>query len=322
MHHGRVFRIAQNLQRNQHQRRVPGRTASPVKAPAAGGDDSRKRSVCPLRVQNILYPLAVSRYRVIIREHLLGGQLRVARPAVLLPMRTVRRNVHIIGQSRPDTRLVDPVQHLIAAGKSSDLFQVGMDKTGFDFKGFRCLIPCCLHFHIAESVIGEARLKLFKAVFPHGFPAADIFIRMPKFIPRVERIDIALIHMLSVFGKPLCIQKFYNCPLCGPDADSGPAGQIDPAIIQLRSDLLHRVHRCHPDRRLCRFFQNSAGRTADNSLFPLTVIIAGQIKTALFQSCVVTFSAPHMVESDRSFVSGPVLVRNDGHSSPVRKFSP
>ncbi len=105
------------------QRPVPGRTISPVIAPAPCGHDPWQTAVLPLGQADIVQPFPPAFLCPHGQNHMLCGNLGIPCPAVLLPVGAVHGKIKEIGLVASCCHGIDGIGRLIGAVEASPLLQ-------------------------------------------------------------------------------------------------------------------------------------------------------------------------------------------------------
>ena len=150
----RVAAILVKVERDEQEGAVPGGAVAPFVAPAAGGHDAGQLAGRALLVAQVVDPLGIDGGRRVVEQALLGGEVGVARPAVLLAMRAIGRDALQVAQVRPAAGTPDLVQQRIRALELAGNRNRRMDEDAAQGVERR-LAGEPGDFHILEAVIGE-----------------------------------------------------------------------------------------------------------------------------------------------------------------------
>ena len=206
------------------QHAVPRGAAAPFVSPCSRGHDARQLSHFGLRTAHAVQPFAPAVFRAQCQDHMLGRNLRVARPAVFLAVGAIGGKVEKVRPVAALCHYADRVGNRVRAGKAAALFQIGMQHQKGEQLRHGLLRPDAGNIQIAKAVVGERRLENF------FFFAADD-VEVPLGVAVGVEIDVVIIRR--------AVQKLFGAldvdALAGfaPDAQAEDARVVFAKVVEV-----------------------------------------------------------------------------------------
>ena len=191
-------------------------------APAARGDDVGQYAVGLLFVAVVGQPLLVDRDCVVVVEGRLDGQVAVARPAVLLALRTVGRVTHQVrevGFVRGLPQLLDEPLRRADLSRGSHVAVLEPCREVCRGELHRAVGD---HLHVAESLVVEAGHELVVAAAERHYVGLEEVLG----IGRAE-VDIDVREVgVTVFAEPFGVDQPEPRAGLAPHAELRHAGHV------------------------------------------------------------------------------------------------
>ena len=234
-----------------------------------------------------------------------AGKLRVAGPAVLLPVRTVGRNPGEVAQIALHRDLLKAVQGGVRRFKRPRLTERVVHKLRLDRPEIRQLLPRTPqgHLDIPEPVIGEAGMETFDTL-----SLQNVVVFLETVLPD-EHADL-LLRDGAVRAELFCVLECDGVARPAFHFDLAPAGEVGPEIVDCLARFPERdsdrsVFPHDPARFQILLDDQTAGRVALDRVRPVGIVEIRIGKAGDFQPGVVMFAVAEGVEGDRTVVHEP-----------------
>src|ERR1035441_10684048 len=316
-----VAAILVEVERDQQEGAVPRRAVAPRVAPAAGGDNAGQFARRALLIAQVVDPLGINGGRGIVEQPLLSGEVGVARPAVLLAMRAIRRDALQVAQVRPAPGAPDSVEQRIRAFELTGNRNGRVDENAAQGVEGR-LAGKPGDFDILEAMVVEAGVPGFQAL---AFRDKGIgLILLAGIHPDYVLLDVGPIND-AILAQALAILHHH-------------LGAREPAHAQLgeASEVLAHVEDKDARLRLGEFDrfddpvrldgrhhlrgQLSAGGWNHLGHGPLGIVVSRCVPAGLLLPSVIGLAAVDAIEGDRSGAGRPPTIGPDGFDAAIGVF--